>query len=58
MYVLDSRGPAADHKVHEVNYEAKPWYRTMCGKLAIGRVYEGNPPALIAYCRECLEVKV
>ena len=58
MYILNSRGPKADHKVHEVWQTVKPWYETVCGKLAIGPVYREDPPALIAYCRECFEAVI
>jgi hypothetical protein len=57
MYILDSRGPKADHQVHEVAYEAQPWYSTVCQRLAMGPVYKGDPPAVITYCRKCLEAK-
>jgi hypothetical protein len=56
IYVLNSRGPEADHKVHEIADYADPFYPTICGKLAVGPRYH-MVPVRLNYCQECFEAK-
>ena len=57
IWVLDSRGPNADHKIHEIDdcFDGE-MYRAMCGRIAVGRSFR-KLPIQYSYCEDCLNVK-
>ena len=57
IWVLDSRGLNADHKLHEIDdYFGGEAYRGMCGRFAMGRSFR-KLPSQYNYCEDCFNMK-